>query len=167
MVGMDKKDCIILNLLQQDCRMSLTNIAAEVGLSVDSTKKRISKMLRNKIFYPRIQLRLRHMGFDNIVEVKIKLHNYSASDLDGFINFLKENPFVSEIFSVSGEWDLSIVIVSKNAKHMLRIGNEIRGKYREIIKDWSETVTSRVYKFETYDVVKLIAMSDSNDYKGV
>ena len=41
----DEKDCKILNLLQEDCRMSLTNIAKEIGLSVDSTKKRINKLI--------------------------------------------------------------------------------------------------------------------------
>ncbi|MGM0609413.1 MAG: Lrp/AsnC family transcriptional regulator [Candidatus Muiribacteriota bacterium] len=153
---MDKIDCKILNILQENCRTSTKDIAEKIGLSSDSTKKRINKLLRNELFYPRIQLRLRHMGFNNIVEVRIKLHNYTQKDMDEFIEFLKENPFVSEIFSLSGEWDFSIVIVSRNPKHMIEISNNIRETYGRIIRDWAETMTTRVYKFEEFDALKLM-----------
>ena len=156
----DKKDAMILNLLQKNCRMSLTKISKEINLSIDSTKKRINKLLKNQIFYPRIQLRLRHLDFNNIVEVKIKMKNPSEEAMDNFIENLKANPFVSEIFSITGEWDLSIVIVSRDSKDLIKISTDIRQQNKDIINEWSETVTSRVHKFEMYDVVKLLSLED-------
>ena len=40
MVKLDEKNCLILNLLQENCRISLTELAKRVDLSIDSVKKR-------------------------------------------------------------------------------------------------------------------------------
>src|SRR3989344_2768447 len=148
MLKIDEKDCIILDLLQKDCRMSLTRIAKEVELSIDSVKKRIKKMLQGNIFYPKVQLRPRNFGFSNIVDVNIKLHDYSDQDIKKFISFLQEHPNVAEIFSVSGEWNFSIVIIAQDAIDLGRISNSIRNKFYSIVNEWSESLTTCVYKFE-------------------
>ena len=72
----------ILTILQKNCRESLVNISKEVNLSVDSVKKRINKLLKNKIFYPKIQIRPRNFGFPNIIEVNIKIHHDSKKEYE-------------------------------------------------------------------------------------
>jgi DNA-binding Lrp family transcriptional regulator len=156
MMELDEKNCKILNLLQEDCRISLTKIGEEVGLSVDSVKKRIKKMIREDIFYPKIQLRPRNFGFKNIVNIKIKLHNYNGQDLKKFTDYLKENQHVAEIFCESGEWDFSIVIIAKDAIDQGKVSSDIRNKFSRIIRDWSEALTITVHKFERYDMLKLM-----------
>jgi Lrp/AsnC family transcriptional regulator len=156
MYKLDEKDCLILNLLQEDCRMSLTKISKKVGLSIDSVKKRIEKMIKNNIFLPKIQLRPRNFGFNNIIDVKIKLHNYDKQDITKFVDYLQNNQRVSEIFSVSGDWDFSIVIIAKDAIDLGKVTAEIREKFDKIIRDWSESLTTRAYKFEIYDMSKLM-----------
>jgi len=156
MKELDKKDCVILNLLQENCRMSLTDISKKVGLSIDSVKKRIKRMIKDNIFFPKIQLRPRNFGFKNIVDIKINLHNYSEKDIKEFIEYLKENPRVAEIFSISGDWNFSIVIIAKDAIDLGRITNEIRNKFSKIIDGWSESLTTNVYRFENYDMLKLM-----------
>ena len=153
---LDEKDCIILNLLQENCRMSLTDISKKIGLSVDSTKKRIQKMIKEDVFFPKIQLRPRNFGFNNIVDVKIKLHNYTDQDIKRFIQYLKDDPHVAEIFSVSGEWDFSIVIIAKDAYDLGRVAKSIRNKFNNIIREWSESLTTCAHKFENYDMFKLM-----------
>ncbi len=158
---LDEKDCVILNLLQENCRMSLTDISKKVGLSIDSVKKRIKRMIKDNIFFPKIQLRPRNFGFKNIVDIKIKLHNYSEKDIKEFIEYLKENPNVAEIFSISGDWNFSIVIIAKDAIDLGRIAGEIRNKFSKIIDTWSESLTTCVYKFENYDMVKLMEKKEN------
>ena len=153
---LDKKDCVILNLLQENCRMSLTDISKKVGLSIDSVKKRIKRMIKDNIFFPKIQLRPRNFGFKNIVDIKIKLHNYSEKDIKEFIEYLKGNPRVAEIFSISGDWNFSIVIIAKDAIDLGKITNEIRNKFSRIIDSWSESLTTWVCRFEDYDMLKLM-----------
>lgn len=136
--------------------MSLTEISKNVGLSVDSTKKRIDKMIKNEIFFPKIQLRPRNFGFNNVVDIKIKLQNYTDKEIDDFIKYLNSNPRVVEIFTISGEWDFSIVLIAKDFKDLGVVSNNIRSKFNSIIRDWSESLTTRAYKFEVYDMMKLI-----------
>jgi len=156
MKELDEKDCVILNLLQENCRMSLTDISKKVGLSIDSVKKRIKRMIRDDIFFPKIQLRPRNFGFKNIVDIKIKLHNYTEKDIKEFIQYLKENPRVAEIFSISGDWNFSIVVIAKDAIDLGRITGEIRNKFSKIIDSWYESLTTNVYRFENYDLLKLM-----------
>lgn len=156
MAKIDEKDCRILNCLQKNCRAPLTAIAKEVNLSVDSTRKRVQKLLRNKIFHPQIQVRPRQLGFDNIVDVKIRLRNYNEKKLGEFIEYLKEKPRVAEIFMTSGGANFSIVLVARNTEELAGLTNEIRGRFDHIIASWSEHLTTKVYKFEKYNVLRLM-----------
>ncbi len=155
MTKLDKKDCIILNMLQENCRTSLTDIAKRIHLSVDSTKKRIKKM-ENDIFYPRVQIRPRSLGFNNIVDVKIKFGNHSKKEIENLIKYLLTNSKVAELFSVSGEWDLSVVFISRNLEDQEKITSEIKNKFGNIINSWNESITLKAYKFEKYDMKKLL-----------
>jgi len=155
MKELDEKDCLILNLLQENCRMSLTDISKKVGLSIDSVKKRIKRMIKDDIFFPKIQLRPRNFGFKNIVDIKIKLHNYSEKDIKEFVEFLEKTPYIVEMFSVSGDWDFSIVVIAKDALHLGEITMVIRDKFGNIISDWSESLTTHAYKFEKYNMLNL------------
>jgi len=135
--------------------MSLTDISKKVGLSIDSVKKRIKRMIKDDIFFPKIQLRPRNFGFKNIVDIKIKLHNYSEKDIKEFVEFLEKTPYIVEMFSVSGDWDFSIVVIAKDALHLGEITMVIRDKFGNIISDWSESLTTHAYKFEKYNMLNL------------
>ena len=156
MAKLDEKDCIILNLLQKNCRMTLTELSKRVGLSIDAIKKRIKRMIKDNIFDPKIQIRPRNFGFSNIVETKIKLHNNAKKEYENFIKYLTENPFIAEIIITAGYWDMTIVIISKDALDLGRITTDIRNKFGKIINDWSESLTTLTYKFERYDMLKVM-----------
>jgi len=154
-IKFDEKNCKILELLQKDCRISLTDIAKKIGLSVDSTKKRIDK-LNGEIFFPKIQLRPRHFGYNNVVDVRIKLHNYTEKELNEFIEYLKSNPYIVEIISTAGQWNLSLVLIAKDAMDLGVKTDAIKKKFGRIINEWSESLTTAVYKFESYDMKRLM-----------
>ena len=154
-MDLDEKNRMILNLLQKDCRMPLTAIAEQISLSVDSIKKRIDKMVQQNIFFPKIQLRPRNFGFKHIVDVKIKLHNTTEQSQKDFIQYLTQHPRVAELFTISGEWDISLVFISKDNADLAMVKNEIRNKFGGIINDWTESITLQAHKFEEYDMLKL------------
>jgi len=162
MNNLDKKDCIILNLLQENCRMTLTELSLRVGLSIDAVKKRIKRMIKDNIFDAKIQIRPRNFGFSNIVEAKIKLHNNTKKEYDEFIGYLKDNPFVAEIIITAGYWDLTVVIISKDALDLGRISGDIRNRFGKIINDWSESLTTLTHKFERYDMLKVMGYDKKN-----
>jgi len=161
MEGLDAKDMLILNELQKDCRISYTKLAKIIDLSVDSTKKRVQKLQKNGCFFPKVQLRPRHFGYPYIVDVKIKLSSYDEKSLKSFIDYLKNHPRVAEAIRISGEWDFTIVIFAKGNEDLARIGDEIRNKFATIISDWKESLSKVVYRFETYDLIKLKEYEES------
>lgn len=155
-MDIDSKNCEILQILHKNSRTSLTEIAKKVGLSIDSVNKRIQKMIENKIFSSTIIMRHRYCGFNNVVEVKIKLQNlHEKEEYERFINFLKEYPRVTEVFSIAGEGDISMVFITKNALEQGKITHEIRTKFGKIIGSWSESLTITAHKFEDYNFKKL------------
>ena len=93
---------------------TLTEIAKGVGLSITLVKKRSDKLLVKEIFYPKSLIRPKKFGYSTIVDVRIKLHHYTKKKIDASILFLREYPYVTEIFSISGIWDLSIVLFTKD-----------------------------------------------------
>jgi Lrp/AsnC family transcriptional regulator, leucine-responsive regulatory protein len=155
MKDLDEKDLSILEILQENCRISLTHLAKKINLSVDSTKKRLAKLESKELFYPKVQLRPRQLGYFNILEINIKLKEYSTSKYDDFIKFLKEHRRVSQIIQLSGSWDLKITIIAKDYIDQGLITNEIRIKFRNIILEWEECLTTDVLKFEKYNLKKL------------
>ncbi len=152
----DEIDCRLLDMLQKNCRTSYTKLGKEVDLSVDSVKKRVNKMISRNIFFPKIQLRPRNFGFNNIVDVKIKLHNYDDKQLEQLISFLKNHQRIVELFSVSGDWDFSMVIIAKDAIDLGKVTREIKKGFGSIINGWQESLTTAAYKFESYDMDKLV-----------
>ncbi|MFX1238882.1 MAG: Lrp/AsnC family transcriptional regulator [Promethearchaeota archaeon] len=156
MKDLDEIDCEILNMLQVNCRATFREISDHINLSADAVKNRINKMLENKVFHPKIQIRPRHLGYHNVVEVKVKLKFISESKLDEFITFLIKHPNIAEIFSISGKWDFSIVIIAKDANELGKITHEIRIKFGDMIRSWIESLTTDSYKFEYYDMRKLM-----------
>ena len=153
----DEKDCMILDLLQENCRMPLTKIAKKVGLSIDSVKKRMNKMLENDVYHPQIQLRPRNFGFPNIVDVKIKVTYEDQKELEGFTKYLRAHPRISEIFAMVGEHDFSIVIIAKDAIDLGDVTSQIRNKFGRIISAWNTSLTTKCYKFEKYEMQELFA----------
>lgn len=152
---LDEINCHIMNLLQVDCRMSLTEIAKKVGLSVDSVKKRIDKMKKHGYYHPKVQIRPRILGYPYIVDIKAKLHNLNSNNKKEFIDYLMNHPRVAELISISGRWDFTIVLIAKDHEELGELTGKIRDKFGDIISDWSESLTTIVHKFEKYDLIKL------------
>ncbi len=161
-MALDKINCEILNLLQKNSRTTLTNLAKQVGLSVDSTTKRLNKLIKSEIFYSSIQMRPRHFGYETVIDIKVKLHNYGQKEYESMINWLTKNPYVVELIAVSGEWDLTIVLIAKDALDVGVKTEEIRNQFGNIISKWSQSITTKVFKFEEYDMKQLIQENESN-----
>lgn len=152
---LDKIDCKILNLLQNNCRISYSAMAKEIGLSVDSTRKRVFSLQRRGLFFPKVQIRPRHFGFPYIVDVKVKIHNYTEKDLSLFVNYLINHNRVAELIQISGQWNYSIVIIARSHEDLAEITQNIRTKYHKMISEWSESLSTLVHKFEVYDMLAL------------
>ena len=115
---MDKIDCKILGLLQQDATRSTTDIAAAVGLSSTPCWRRIQRLEERGVIRKRVALLSRrrlNLGVDVFVAVKSNYHTYEW--LEAFSKTVSKFPEVVEFYRMSGEVDymLRVVVADMNA----------------------------------------------------
>ncbi len=150
-VKIDEKDKKIFNLLSQNSRTTLKEIARQVGMSIDGVKGRMDKMLESGAI-----MRLcaipdpQQFGLPIDSQVYVKLKNITDDSFKRFLAYLKNHDRIIIVFSVIGDYDLFFVILSKSATELASLKNEIRGKFPDVIADWKETVTAEYYKYEVY-----------------
>lgn len=107
--SLDKLDRKILQLLQQDGRMSMKDLAEQVGLSITPTTERVKRMERDGVingYYARLNPAA--LGATLLVFVEITLNQKSASHFEQFRREVLRIPEVQECHLVSGDFDYLI-----------------------------------------------------------
>ena len=150
-MALDKKDMLLLEVLQKNGRESLTNIARTLNLSIDSTHKRLKKLHKLGVISRfGIFINPKALGYELVANVQIKLNNVSEEELEKFISFLKSHNNVIELISTLGDYDITCVIIAKNTEELEFTFRYIRQKFRNLISDWSSVINLKVHKFEEY-----------------
>ncbi len=152
---LDEKDKKILMILQKNARESLTKISRQIGLSVDAVHKRIKKLAENKVFATNVTINPTKIGYPLITDIKIKLKDASKQEAEDFISYLKNHPRVIELIHIMGDWDLTCVMIAKDANDLAEIINEIRYKFNKYIADWKALMLLKDFKFEEYNMAAL------------
>ncbi len=116
--GIDTK---ILNILQQDARMSNAEIARQVGLAPSAILERIKKLEeRGVIRGYATEIEAAEVGFGLTAFVAVRTHE-CCNETD---KFLAEIPEVLEVHDVAGEDSYLLKVRVKNTKHLSRLLRE-------------------------------------------
>jgi len=148
---LDKKDIKIMKILMRNGREKVTRIAKEINLTVDAKNKRIKKMVERGVFIFGIFVYPQKIGYNITTDNLVKLHNFNQEDYDKFIEYLEKHPRVTTLLTISGDYDLNIVIMAKNTVELDEICKNIRTKFSNIISDWKTLFVTKVNKFEYYE----------------
>lgn len=111
----DNKDIAILKILQHHAKATVTEVAKAVHLSASPTFDRIKRLEQNGFIQQYVTLINKHKvnrGLTVICYVSLKEHNKVAGTK--FINRILEMPEVIECYSISGEFDFMLKVVSEN-----------------------------------------------------
>lgn len=147
----DDKDQKILSILSKNARVKLTSLAREIGLSIDSTKKRLQKLEENKIILRyTINVDPEKLGRPFGVHVYVKFKDLVREKHEEFINELMNDYRVIVLMDIIGDYDLLIVFLTKGTEEMAEIKTELRQKFGSIIGDWKEVVVSKVHVLEDF-----------------
>ncbi|MBI4163453.1 MAG: Lrp/AsnC family transcriptional regulator [Candidatus Aenigmarchaeota archaeon] len=152
MIDIDEKDKQILNLLQKDGRMTLKEIGKAIGLSIDSTHKRLKKLLESKVVHIGAFIEPKTIGYELISTVSIKLGNASEEEHGAFIDYLVKSPHIIEVISTLGQYDLMVVFIAKSTEELEKIYRSVRHQFKNIIADWESAINLKVHKFEKYSL---------------
>lgn len=103
---LDKTDRKLLDLLQQDCSLSLQALAEAVNLTTTPCWKRLKRLEDEGIIVGRIALlNAEKLGLDLSAFVLIKTQQHSSSWYDNFVTIVADMPEVLGVWRMSGEYD--------------------------------------------------------------
>ncbi|OUY08896.1 Lrp/AsnC ligand binding domain-containing protein [Acinetobacter populi] len=106
MRALDRTDRMILDILQQEGRIAISELAARVNLSTTPCSERVKRLEREGIimgYYAR--LNPNHVNRNLLVFMEIKLSAKSGDVFDQVAQDLSQIPEVLECHLISGEFD--------------------------------------------------------------
>lgn len=115
--NMDKFDKNILSLLQKDSSLSVSDIAAQVGLSTTPCWRRIQSMEKSGVIKSRVVLAsAEKLNVSLTVFVMIKTNQHNQAWLDNFTETIEEMPEVMAFYRLSGNIDYLLQMVIPDMK---------------------------------------------------
>lgn len=113
---MDKTDRKLLQILHENSRISIVELSQKINLSRPSVKERINKLVEKGIITNfTIQISMEQIKesitfFTELSQVSIPV--------DKTLNLLKNNPYVNEVYIVSGEVNYLVKATVTNTTEM-------------------------------------------------
>ena len=123
---LDQKDLLLLKLLQENSRISASEVGEKLNLSVPAASERIKKLL--EVGYIKkftAQLDSKKLGYD--LTAFISVDSASSSHYEDIVERSKENDFVLECHSVTGEGSHLLKIRLKTSTDLESLLSEIQG----------------------------------------
>lgn len=114
-IALDEKDYAILRLLQQNARLTVREIAAQIHLSATPVHERIKRMEANgviKQYATLIDHRKVKKGIMVICYVSLKEHSHKIGL--AFIDTITGFKEVLECYNISGQFDFMLKIVAES-----------------------------------------------------
>ncbi|MCA9970363.1 MAG: Lrp/AsnC family transcriptional regulator [Anaerolineales bacterium] len=120
-IELDDIDRTILTQLQQDARITHTELARQVALSPPALQKRIRKLEEAGVIarYATI-LDPERVGFDMLCFVQVTLQRHEPQAVDCFKAAVQRMPEVLACHHITGEYDYLLKVVVRNRKHLER-----------------------------------------------
>ena len=117
-MDLDRFDRRILELLQQDCSLTVSEIARRVGLSVSPCWRRVARLEKEGIVRKRVAV-LDHLrlGMEVVAFVNVRLSQHGRENLEEFEQTIRTFPEVLECFTVMGDTDYLLKIVTRDIRH--------------------------------------------------
>ncbi|MCL9809935.1 Lrp/AsnC family transcriptional regulator [Flavobacterium luminosum] len=110
---MDKIDAKILNILQEDCTLSVKDVAAMVGLSYTPTYERIKNLQESGVIKKSaVILDPSKVGIKLFAYCNVTLKQQSKENLKSFEDEVIKLPEILEVTSLSGVYDYVLKIAT-------------------------------------------------------
>lgn len=174
---LDLKDKKILTLLDENSRLSNSQIAKKVGLSKPAVEYRIQRFQKNNlIFQYYTVINFTKLGYSQY-KIYFKFQNSTLEDEQKIINYWNQNTNSVWVGQIRGRWDLAVSILAKSNFEFGKILNQFMNLFSKFIleKDVLLTEYSPIYAREyltttpssefTYGIPSQLYSLDETDHK--
>ena len=109
----------ILRQLQQDARLTNSELARRVQLSSPGLQKRLQKLEESGLIDRYVALINREkLGFDLLCFIQVNLKRHDVQEVENFRQAVQEMPEVMECYHLTGETDYLLKVALRNRKHL-------------------------------------------------
>lgn len=150
MYKIDKKDRLIINELNYNCRESNAKIGKTIGLSRDSVAYRIKNLEKEEIIENyTIEINYEELGY-TAFSFAIKLQNISQETEQKIVNFLIKNKSVVFIEKTLSKYDLVFIILAKSLEQINEEMKSIRQFIGINLKYIDIGISLETFEFPTF-----------------
>ena len=148
---MDEIDRKILRLLQDNCRLSITDIGGKVGLSASACHRRISLLEKDGVIENyTARLNGEKLGYNMTFYVEVSLESQSDAVLSAFEKAALGRPEVLECYLTTGEADYLIKVAAPDTKSYERIYKRTIAALPHVSRIQSSLVMKTVKRWSGY-----------------
>jgi Lrp/AsnC family transcriptional regulator, leucine-responsive regulatory protein len=124
-VKLDELDQQIIDLLSEDARRTITDIAAHVNLSAAPVKRRIDRLEQLGVITG-YTVSVDHTLIGPSIEAFTELRLAGDADVDEILASLKDLPEIREVFTMAGDPDALLRIRVNDVEHLRAVVNRLR-----------------------------------------
>jgi Lrp/AsnC family transcriptional regulator len=115
--GIDRLDVRLLDILQREGALSVAEVAARARISTTTCWRRVQQLERDGVIKARVALLDRNaLGLDLTIFAHVKLATTGRDALAEFEAAIRDRGEVLECYTLTGEWDFLLKIVTRNVK---------------------------------------------------
>jgi Lrp/AsnC family leucine-responsive transcriptional regulator len=147
-IKLDMKDRKILFELDMNARQPISQIAKKVRLSKETVNYRIKQLEKRGIiegYYAVIDAM--NMGY-TFYRIMLRFQNVDSKKEQEILDYVKKLPNVAWLASLEGNWDMVLVIWSKDVSDFKEIYDKLVYKYSNYILHKYETIATKIYHFK-------------------
>ena len=122
LLQLDRIDRHLLRLLQRDCRQSVQELGAAVGLSASACHRRLKALETAQLVDGyRAVLNAEKLGFSMMFFIEVSLVSQSEAMLDQFEAAVRDAPEVLECHLMAGQFDYILRVVCRDHEDFERL----------------------------------------------
>lgn len=122
---LDDVDRQILELLREDARRTIADIASRVNLSPAPVKRRIDRLQHSGVIAGYTVV-LDHSLIGPSIEAFTELRFAGDADIDEILGAVEEIPEIHEVFTMAGDPDALLHIRVDDVEHLKQVVNRLR-----------------------------------------
>ncbi|WP_370229199.1 Lrp/AsnC family transcriptional regulator [Cognatishimia sp.] len=112
---LSQNDRLILKAMQENCRLTTTQLAEEANMSASTCWRRIQAMEADKVisgYVAEIDAERVGLGFSAVAMVKMTRHSNDA--VENFVQKVQKRPEIMQCFAITGEGDFMLRVVAED-----------------------------------------------------
>lgn len=147
-VGLDRFDHLIVQILSGDGRMSITDLAARIGLSKSPTQARLRRLENDGVIIGyRAMVDPVRLGLDHVAFVEVRLSDTREAALAAFNAAIAKLPEIEQAHLIAGNFD-----------YLLKVRTRSMAAYRAVL---GEKISTLPYVSGTSTYVAMQAIKES------